>query len=54
MEEKNQKALSKDESKIQVICITCKRQVEVKPIRFGNGYIAVCPECDKLAYNSRQ
>ena len=49
---KEQENLLKDEGKKQVICVTCKKAVEVKLIRYGDGYIAVCPECGKLAHNA--
>ena len=36
-----------------VSCISCKKQVEVKLIPYGNGHTAICPECGKLAYNGK-
>lgn len=36
-----------------VVCLSCKKQVEVKLIYFGNGDCAVCPKCGKLAYNAK-
>ena len=37
----------------KVKCLTCRETVEVKLIPYGTkeGHIAVCPKCDKLAYN---
>jgi len=35
----------------KVICLSCKREVEVKLINYGDGHIATCPVCQKLAYN---
>lgn len=35
----------------KVMCRTCKKEVEVKLIDYGNGHIAICPICQKLAYN---
>jgi len=37
----------------KVKCLSCKRIVEVVLRAFGNGRIAVCPECGKLAYNGK-
>jgi len=34
-------------------CVTCKKTVKVKLIPYGNGHIASCPECGKLAYNGK-
>lgn len=34
-----------------VTCETCGKQVEVKLIPYGGGYIATCPVCNGLAYN---
>ncbi len=39
--------------KKQVTCMSCEQEVEVKLIEYGKGYIATCPECKKLAYNSK-
>ncbi len=36
--------------KITTECMTCKKTVEVLLIQYGNGYIAICPICGKLAY----
>ena len=35
----------------QVICESCGKEVEVKLIKYGDGHIATCPSCCKLAYN---
>ena len=40
------------EMKKKVICITCRKEVEVEPVRCGRGHIAIYPVCGKLAYNS--
>lgn len=37
----------------EVTCVTCKEEVEVKKIPYGNGHIATCPKCGKLAYNGK-
>jgi len=34
-----------------VTCVSCYKKVMVKLLPFGNGHIATCPECQKLAYN---
>ena len=36
---------------MRVECVSCKREVEVSPITYGGGKIAVCPLCGKLAMN---
>lgn len=33
-----------------VSCLSCHQEVEVKFIPFGDGRIAVCPKCNRLAY----
>jgi len=35
-----------------VECLSCREEVQVKIVPYENGYIAVCPKCKKLAYNS--
>jgi hypothetical protein len=35
-------------------CLSCKNEVTVKPIRYGDGFIATCPKCWKLAMNERR
>lgn len=37
---------------VETTCVSCRKTVTVNPIPFGGGYIATCPECDKLAMNS--
>ena len=37
--------------KTSVVCVTCGRKVEVDFIPFGNGYVAICPICGRIAYN---
>ncbi len=32
-------------------CLSCRKKVKVKLVRYGHGHIATCPVCDKLAYN---
>ncbi len=39
---------------MKVVCISCEKEVEVKPISYGDGEIATCPECGKLAYSSKK
>ncbi len=36
-----------------VVCISCGEVVEVKLVPYGDGHIAKCPECGKLAYNGK-
>jgi len=40
-------------SETNVVCAACKKEVEVKLIPYGDGHIAVCPVCKKLAYNGK-
>ena len=37
--------------KIRLTCMSCGKEVSAKLIKFGDGYVAVCPLCKKLAYN---
>lgn len=37
---------------VTINCLSCHKQVIVRPIKYGNGCIAVCPICGKLALNS--
>jgi len=37
----------------KLICLSCKKEVEVKLVRYGNGHIAVCTVCGNLAYNGK-
>jgi hypothetical protein len=37
----------------KVICLACKEEVKVKLEKYGNGHIAICPLCGKLAYNGK-
>jgi len=39
------------EHKVEIVCISCGKTVKTKLIKFGDGYVAVCPLCKKLAYN---
>ena len=32
-------------------CLTCHKEVNIQPIDYGNGKVAVCPSCGKLAYS---
>jgi len=34
-----------------MICATCGEEIEVKIIRYGMGYVGVCPICGGVAYN---
>ena len=38
-------------SEVEFVCMSCKKKVKAKLIKFGDGYVAVCPLCKKLAYN---
>lgn len=35
----------------EVKCISCHKLVTVELSPYGNGHIANCPKCKKLAYN---
>jgi len=35
----------------EIVCLSCKKTVTAKLFQYGNGYIATCPCCRKLAYN---
>ena len=37
--------------KIRFTCMSCGKEIKTKLIKFGDGYIAICPLCKKLAYN---
>ncbi len=37
----------------KVVCLTCHKEVEVTLISYGDGHVAICPLCGKLAYNSK-
>jgi len=37
--------------KIRFTCMSCGKEIKAKLIKFGDGYVAVCPICKKLAYN---
>jgi len=45
-----------DEFIAEIECLTCHKTVKAlaKPSPHGSGvwYVILCPECDKLAYNS--
>jgi len=41
----------KNSEEITVSCINCHKEVKVKLIPYGGGKIAMCPICNKLAYN---
>ena len=36
-----------------VVCRSCGKTVEVKLVPYGEGHIATCPVCKKLAYNGK-
>ena len=38
---------------MKVKCLSCQKEVEVKLFPYGNGQIATCPKCGKLAYNGK-
>jgi len=37
----------------KVCCVTCGKMVDVKTIKYGEGQVAICPLCGKLAYNKK-
>ena len=37
----------------KVKCVNCGKEVVVKMVAYGNGRIATCPVCDKLAFNGK-
>ena len=37
--------------KVKMTCMSCGKEIKAKLIKFGDGYVAVCPLCKKLAYN---
>ena len=39
---------------MKIICQSCGKEVEVKPIYFGHSVVAICPKCGKLALNQRR
>jgi len=39
--------------KKKVICLSYGKEVEVKLTPYGNGHVATCPSCGKLAYNGK-
>ncbi len=42
-----------EEKIVKIICLSCKKEVEAKLVSCGNGHVAVCPVCNKLAYNGK-
>jgi hypothetical protein len=38
---------------VRIICLSCKKWVAVGMIEYGNGHIAACTVCRKLAYNGK-
>jgi Zn finger protein HypA/HybF involved in hydrogenase expression len=38
----------------EIKCLNCGHSIRADIIRYGDGYIALCPKCDKLAYNSKE
>ena len=36
---------------MRVNCATCGRLVEVKVVSYGDGHVAVCPECGGIAHS---
>ena len=38
---------------VKVTCVSCKKEVKVVLVDYGNERIAVCPVCNKLAYNDK-
>jgi len=45
--------LEMSEHKIEMVCITCGETVRARIIKYGDGYIAVCPLCKQLSYNTK-
>ena len=43
--------MSSKGDEIEIVCLSCKKKVKVRLMRYGKGHIAVCSECKKLAYN---
>ncbi len=41
------------EVEIKVACLSCYKQVEVKMVCYSGKHVAVCPLCNKLAYNGK-
>ncbi len=37
---------------MEIKCLSCGKEVDVKLVRYGNGHIASCPLCGKLAYSA--
>lgn len=37
----------------KVKCITCREEVSVKLVSYGEGHVAICPKCGGLAYNGK-
>ena len=37
--------------KVKMTCMSCGKEIKAKLIKFGDGNVAVCPICKKLAYN---
>lgn len=37
----------------EIICLSCFQEVKVILVELSNGHVAVCPICDKLAYNGK-
>ena len=35
----------------EIKCMSCGKKVKTTLILFGGGYVAVCPDCRRLAYN---
>jgi len=35
----------------KVVCVSCGQEVQVILVSYGNGHIATCPSCGKLAYS---
>lgn len=37
-----------------VVCLSCRREVVVKLVDFGDEKVAFCPVCKKLAFNKKE
>jgi predicted RNA-binding Zn-ribbon protein involved in translation (DUF1610 family) len=43
--------MPREEKTEEVICVSCNKKVKVTLKPYGEGHIAICPLCGKLAYN---
>jgi len=38
----------------EIECLTCEKKVKAKITEFGEKFVADCPECCGVAYNSKK